>query len=284
VLAAWSGLGYYHRARNLHRAARHLMARHGGRFPRTLEAALAIPGVGLYTASAVLSIAHDVPLPVVDGNVRRVLARLRCLRGPAWRSDAAYYNLAEEMLDRSAPGDWNQALMELGATVCKPRQPACPACPVRQACRARAEGVQDELPEGRPRRASVSVTVAAAVVERQGRLLLVRRDEGRLMGRMWEIPQTSLESRGQPDLVGELRERYGLEVQPGALLTRARHAITYRRIRLEAYRAALRRQPPRDPDRFLWAAPAEIAELPISSLTRKVVRGLSTAQMPLRLE
>jgi A/G-specific adenine glycosylase len=284
VLAAWSGLGYYHRARNLHRAARHLVARHGGRFPRNLEAALAVPGVGLYTASAVLSIAYEVPLPVVDGNVRRVLARLRCLRGPAWRRDAPYYNLAEELLDRGAPGDWNQALMELGATVCKPRQPACPACPLRRACRARAEGVQEELPEGRARRASVSVTVAAAVVERQGRLLLVRREEGRLMGRMWEIPQTSLESRGQPDLVGELRERYGLEVRPGALLARARHAITYRRIRLEAYRAALRRQPPPDSDRFLWAAPDELSELPISSLTRKVFRGLSTAQLPLRLE
>jgi A/G-specific adenine glycosylase len=284
VLAAWSGLGYYHRARNLHRAARHLVERHQGRFPRTLEAALAVPGVGLYTASAVLSIAHGVPLPVVDGNVRRVLARLRCLRGPAWRSDAAFYNLAEEMLDRAAPGDWNQALMELGATVCKPRQPACPACPLRQTCGARAQGVQEELPEMRPRRAPVAVTVAAAVVERQGRLLLVRREQGRLMGRFWEIPQTSLESRGRPDLVGELRERYGLEVRPGALLARARHAITYRRIRLEAYRAALRRQPPADPDRFLWAAPAEIAALPVSSLTRKVVRGLDVPQLPLGLE
>jgi A/G-specific adenine glycosylase len=284
VLAGWSGLGYYHRARNLHRAARHLVANHAGRFPRRLEAALAVPGVGLYTASAVLSIAFEVPLPVVDGNVRRVLARLRCLRGPAWRSDAAYYNLAEELLDRSAPGDWNQALMELGATICKPRQPACPACPLRRTCRARAEGVQEDLPEGRPRRAPVAVVVAAAVVERQGRLLLVRRAEGRLMGRMWEIPQTSLDSRGRPDLVGELRERYGLDVRPGVLVARARHAITYRRIRLEAYRTALRRQPPSDSDRFLWAAPEEIAGLPVSSLTRKVVRGLCSPQMPLSLE
>ena len=284
VLAAWSGLGYYHRARNLRRAARHLSEKHGGRFPRRLEAALAVPGVGLYTASAVLSIAYGVPLPVVDGNVRRVLARLRGLRGPAWRSDAAYYNLAEELLDRASPGDWNQALMELGATLCKPRQPACPACPLRRGCQARALGLQEELPEGRPRRAPVSVTIAAAVVERDGRLLLVRRAEGRLMGRMWEIPQTSLDTRGRPDLVGELRERYGLEVRPGVLLARARHAITYRRIRLEAYRAALRRVPPADSERFRWAAPAEIADLPVSSLTRKVVRGLGSPQMPLGLE
>jgi A/G-specific adenine glycosylase len=284
VLAAWSGLGYYHRARNLHRGARHLVAGHGGGFPRTLEAALAVPGVGLYTASAVLSIAHDVPLPVVDGNVRRVLARLFCLRGRSWRSDASYYNLAEELLAREAPGDWNQALMELGATVCTPRQPSCPACPLRRTCRARAEGVQDELPEGRPRRQPQDVTVAAAVVERQGRLLLVRREEGRLMGRLWEIPQTSLTSQGRKDLVSELRERYGLEVRPGALLARARHAITFRRIRLEAYRASLRRHPPSDPDRFRWATPAEIADLPVSSMTHKVVRGLASPQIPLELE
>jgi hypothetical protein len=104
------------------------------------------------------------------------------------------------------------------------------------------------------------------------------------MGRMWEIPQTSLETRGRPDLAGELRERYGLEVRPGALVARARHAITYRRIRLEAYRAALRQKPPADSDRFRWAAPEEIAGLPVSSLTRKVVRGLRSPQLPLSLE
>src|SRR6185436_7318680 len=214
VLAAWSGLGYYHRARNLQRAARHLVAHHRGRFPRTLEAALAVPGVGLYTASAVLSIAYDVPLPVVDGNVRRVLARWLALRGPEWKKEAAFYNQAEERLDRKAPGDWNQALMELGATVCTPRQPACPACPLRAECQALAQGIVDELPEGRARRAPVEVTLAAAVVEREGRILLVRREEGRLMGRMWEVPQTGLESNGLIDLVREVQEKHGLELAP----------------------------------------------------------------------
>ena len=281
VLAAWSGLGYYHRARNLQRGARHLVARHGGGFPRTLEAALAVPGVGLYTASAVLSIAYNLPLPVVDGNVRRVLARVLALRGPEWRKDGPYYNCAEELLDREAPGDWNQAVMELGATVCLPRRPACPACPLRRHCRAFATGQQEELPEARARRPPVAVTVAAALVEQDGRVLLVRRSEGRLMGRMWEVPQTSLESAGLRDLARELRERHGLEVTPGALLTRARHAITFRRIRVEAYTARLRRQPPPDPEHFLWATPAEIAGLPVSSMTRKVIRGLRSPQMPL---
>ena len=284
VVAAWSGLGYYHRARNLHRGARHVVEHHAGRFPKTLEAALAVPGVGLYTASAILSIAFGVPLPVVDGNVRRVLARLRALRGPRWRRDGPYYNLAEEVLDPDSPGDWNQALMEIGAVVCTPRRPACPACPVRSACRAHALGLQERIPESRQRRAPVDVTVAAALVERDGRVLLVRRAEGRLMGRMWEVPQTSLEARGLSDLARELSVRHDLAVVPGALVALARHTITFRRIRVEAYRARLRRQPRPDPERYRWVTVAEVASLPVSSMTRKILRGFSSPQIPLELE
>jgi A/G-specific adenine glycosylase len=279
VLALWSGLGYYHRARNLRRGARHVVEKHRGRFPKTLEAALAIPGVGLYTASAILSIAYGLPLPVVDGNVRRVLARLLALRGPKWRTDAPYYNRAEEVLDREAPGDWNQALMELGATVCTPRKPGCPACPLRTPCKARALGIQESLPETKVRREPVDVTVAAALVERKGRVLLVRRAAGRLMGRMWEVPQTSLESRGLPDLTREVEERHGLRVVPGALVVEARHAITFRRIRAEGYRARLEGAVPGDPERFRWAGPDDIPSIPMSSLTRKLLRGLGRGQL-----
>lgn len=283
VLAAWSGLGYYHRARNLRRGAQHVVQQHGGRFPKSLEAALAVPGVGLYTASAILSIAHDLALPVVDGNVRRVLARLFALRGPRWRKDGPFYDRAEELLDPRHPGDWNQALMELGATICTPRRPACPACPLRRDCLALARGLVDRLPERRQRPAPRDVNVAAALVERGGRILLVRRAEGRLLGRMWEIPQTGLESRGYADLVGELRQKHGLEITALGLLARARHAITFRRIRVEAYRARLLRRPAADPDRYTWATPAEAAALPTSSLTKKLLRALRAPQLPLAL-
>jgi A/G-specific adenine glycosylase len=239
--------------------------------------------VGLYTASAILSIAHDRPLPVVDGNVRRVLARLLALRGPRWRADGPFYEQADELLDRDHPGDWNQALMELGATVCTPRGPACPACPLRRDCLALERGLVAELPEGRSRRAPVDVTVAAAVVERAGKMLLVRRAEGRLMGRMWEIPQTSLESRGHPDLVRDVEQKDGLQIEVQGLVGRARHAITFRRIRVEAYRARLRRTPPANPDRYAWVAAADADALPISSLTRKVLRALRAPQLPLAL-
>ena len=283
VLASWSGLGYYQRARNLHRGARRLVERHRGRFPRTLEGALDLPGVGLYTASAVLSIAHGVVLPVVDGNVRRVLARLLALRGPKWAREAPFYNVAHELIDPAAPGDWNQAVMELGATVCTPRTPACPACPVRAHCRALAQGLVDVLPEQKARPAPVQVNLAAALVERGGRVLLVRRPEGRLMGRMWEVPQTSLESRGLRDLEPELATRHGLRVAAGPLLARVRHAITFRRIRVDVHAARLRKEPPSDADRYAWVQPQAL-RLPVSSLTRKILRALDRRQMPLPLE
>jgi A/G-specific adenine glycosylase len=174
--------------------------------------------------------------------------------------------------------------MELGATVCTPRRPACPACPLRKTCQALERGLVDALPQGRARRAPVDVTVAAALIERKGKLLLVRRAEGRLLGRMWEIPQTSLESRGARDLARELRERHALEVEAGPLIVRARHAITYRRIRVEGYRARLRRLPAGDEDRYRWASAHEIAALPVSSMTRKLVAGLLCAQLPLALD
>jgi A/G-specific adenine glycosylase len=199
------------------------------------------------------------------------------------RPSSAIQKEADRLLSPDRPGDANQALMELGATVCTPREPRCAACPLRTGCAALAQGLVAELPETKARRAPVDVEVAAAVVERGGRLLLVRRPEGRLMGRMWEIPQTSLEARGYADLVDELRSRDGIEVEPGVLLARARHAITFRRIRVEAYQARLVRTPPRDAERYRWVTPSEAAALPTSSLTRKLLRAIRTPQLPLAL-
>ena len=147
VLGHWAGLGYYSRARNLHQAAKQITARHGGHFPRAYEQTLALPGIGRYTAAAVLSIAYDEPLAVLDGNVARVLARLGAvsgdLRAPAlWRK---LETTAQDLLARRVPGDWNQAMMELGATVCTPKSPRCGECPAAKWCRARKLGVAEGL-------------------------------------------------------------------------------------------------------------------------------------------
>ena len=208
VLRLWAGLGYYSRARNLHRAAQEIVARHGGEFPRTWDAAIALPGIGKYTAAAILSIAYGAPHAVLDGNVARVLARLDAVRGDLraprrWNALAAR---AQQLLqpraprgsaDADAPGDWNQAMMELGATICLPRAPRCEVCPVRMFCRARSLGLANSLPAARVKRAPESVTLAAAVLlDPRGRTLLLRpaAAEAALFSRMWQFPAIELTS------------------------------------------------------------------------------------------
>ena len=209
VLEAWAGLGYYSRARNLHLAARKIVTRHGGKFPHEWDATLALPGIGRYTAAAILSIAHDHPLAVLDGNVARVLARLEARRGelrrpPEWKR---LETAAGALLARRAPGDWNQAMMELGATVCTPQAPRCPLCPVARWCRARALGLAERLPVARRKTRTVKVTVAAAVLlDPRGHTLLVRRPggDGALFSRLWQFPAVEAGRHARQALSGHL--------------------------------------------------------------------------------
>jgi A/G-specific adenine glycosylase len=193
VMRLWAGLGYYSRARNLHRAAQEIVARHAGKFPRTWDGAMALPGIGNYTAAAILSIAFAAPHAVLDGNVARVLARLDAIRGDLraprrWKALAAR---AQQIADPGSPGDWNQAMMELGATICLPKSPRCEECPVRRFCRAYALGLTNSLPAARRKRAPENVTLAAAVLlDPRGRTLLVRpaAAEAALFSHMWQFP------------------------------------------------------------------------------------------------
>lgn len=242
VVAAWSGLGYYRRARNLHRAARAIVARHGGRFPRDAASLRALPGVGEYTAGAVGSLALGLSLPVVDGNVARVLSRLFALRGDPRRGAAArrVRDLAASLVPRRGAGAWNEGLMELGALVCVPGRPRCGECPLARDCRARREGLEDRLPEiPRPRRAR-AVRLAAAVVEdARGRVLLMRRPAEGLLGGLWELPSAEILDGEDPAaaLAAELSGRIGGRWTVGTLRARVRHSILDRRIAVEAYGA-----------------------------------------------
>ncbi len=174
VLAEWSGLGYYARARNLHRAARIVMER-GGSIPRSAEELRTLPGVGPYTAAAISSIAFGTAVPTLDGNVARVLARLHAIPGDprAGASRTAVEAAATAFLNRRSPGNHNQALMELGALVCLPRSPRCDVCPLARECRARASGRTGDFPARRPRKPTVSVRLAAGIARRRGRLVLL---------------------------------------------------------------------------------------------------------------
>jgi len=274
VLKLWSGLGYYSRARNLHAAAKEIVAKHDGRFPADDESALSLPGVGRYTAAAVLSIAYDVPLAVLDGNVARVIARLCAVRGDLrapkrWR---VLSDTAQRLLAPQAPGNWNQSLMELGETVCTPQTPHCGSCPIARACRAHRLGLMNEIPEPRRKRASVGIQIAAAILlDPLGRTILVK-DPGShddvLFSRMWQFPAVEVVKHAQSELSTHIRATLG--VQPRALepLPAARHGVTFRTIVLLPFFAHVPKLPKRPRTRVL--ALAHLSLVPVSSATRKI--------------
>jgi len=294
VLKYWAGLGYYSRARNLHRAARQIVRQYAAKFPSNVNAALALPGIGRYTAAAILSIAYDAPLAALDGNVARVLARLFAVRGDL-RAPKTWQRLADSaqaLLPSRAPGDWNQAMMELGETICTPRSPNCAACPVARHCKARALGITDKLPAPRQKRAPANVHIAAAVlVDARGHTLLTKipgAHDSVLFSRLWQFPAVAVTGNGNsghaPDggsashstkstaneLAEHLRASLGIAKQPLTPLPVAAHSVTFRKITLAPFLARVARLPKRPGCRTLPLA--KLARLPISSATQKIAR------------
>jgi A/G-specific adenine glycosylase len=263
VLAAWSGLGYYRRARSLHAAARLVTARHGGLVPDSRDALLALPGIGRYTAGAILSLAFGQHEPVVDGNVARVLSRL-CLEREDPRTGSArerLWDAARALVEASAvPGVLNQALMELGATVCTPAAPACRACPLSAACAARARGLQGAIPAAARRRKPVRQRSRLAIVRRNGRLLMRRRQGTGLMDGLWEFPEVVPARRAPDGAPG---------IAAGRRLASVTHSITYRRIEVQIHEGRLLGRP-RGPA-YRWVTPDAARRLPASSLVRKTL-------------
>ena len=252
VLARWSGLGYYSRARNLHRAAREVAERGG--FPRDYQTIRALPGIGDYTAAAIASIAFELPHAVVDGNVMRVLARLENETGDI-RSTVTRRRLTEragQLLDTSRPGHFNQALMELGAIVCTPRQPGCDACPVSRFCEARKLGTQHQLPVKLGRKPAKFIDKTVLVIERRGRLLLRQRPkESRKLAGFWELPEPD-EAPGATS-IGERGE--------------FRHSITNHNYLFTVQEARIGRAP----NGFCWIPTGRLDKIPLSTTTRKAL-------------
>lgn len=271
VLASWSGLGYYTRARNLHAAARVVMATHGGRFPEDRKAVRALPGFGDYSTAAILSIVHGQSLAVVDGNVIRVIARLRALPGDS-KSGALKRSVqacADQLIDPEEPGDFNQAIMELGATVCTPTSPACSECPVVRHCRAHRLGVVASHPAASPKKPAQDERWQVAIIESKSHILMRRRPESeRLMPGLWELPAWALEDESELDAC------LCRDVAPGVRRTgcsgRARHAIMNRRMELIIHRAELNRG--KAPAGWTWIRVEEVARLPVSSMVMKALK------------
>ena len=280
LLRMWAGLGYYSRARNLRKAARILVREHGGKFPGSYREALKLPGIGRYTAAAILSIAFDQPLVALDGNVVRVLSRLFCLEGDPAKSPVQGMLAAagQQLLPDGRPGDFNQALMELGATVCLPRNPRCLLCPWSSHCEALKSGMQERLPE-KSRRPEIRLSrQAAAVIRHRGRFLIRRRSGSRLLRDMWEFPGGEF---SRSDLAGSLvRQIQGdldLKVRLGPPLTTIKHAVTNRRITLTVYEARLATPPPRTLSlpgaRWIWLSQA--GRYPLTAAASRVVQALT---------
>jgi A/G-specific adenine glycosylase len=248
VLKAWEGLGYYSRALNLHRAAVIIQKAYGGCLPRTAPEWERLPGVGRYTAAAIVSLAFDVPAAALDANARRILARMYAYRRPAGGARAqndlaALYHRAR---GGAAPGAFFQALMDLGQLICLPRRPLCSECPISKKCIAFNQGIQDRLPVRAGRVPVPHVDVTAAAILRGGKVLIARRPDGKLLGGMWEFPGGKLE-RGETlpaCLRRELIEELGVTVRVREKILAVKHAFSHFRITLHVFHCGLLRGKP----------------------------------------
>jgi A/G-specific adenine glycosylase len=290
VLRLWSGLGYYGRARNVHKAAQRIVAKHAGKFPISVADALALPGIGNYTAAAILSIAFGKKHAVLDGNVARVLARLAAIRGDVRDSQRwqVLQDSADSYLDPASPGDWNQAMMELGATLCTPKSPQCLLCPVAQFCEGCKLGIAQSLPEKRKKRPTVEVTLAAGVFadENGWTLLLPPPEETNamasadyvptLVSKLWHFPTVSVTGDPCAKLRASLRKlvrggkNENLRLAPAG---KVRHSVTYRDITVVPFRINVKKLPRVNGARRVPLHDVSSA-LPVSNLTRKVARAV----------
>lgn len=268
VLSHWSGLGYYRRARLLHSGVQEVVARYGGEVPEDADARRSLPGVGRYTAGAIGSIAFDKAEPVVDGNVTRVLARLFRIETPVGSAATTkrLWREATELVPEQRPGDFNQALMELGATLCTPKKPLCDACPVAGHCQARAHGEVDRLPVPKARKSPLAVDLAAVVTTTgsgEGRKVWLVKAEAGLFAGLWGVPMTDRTPREALDEAG-LRARMGRQS-----VGRVEHVLTHRRLCIEVFRATAARGTESSSRRAF--ASEQLEDVGISTLTRKIL-------------
>jgi A/G-specific adenine glycosylase len=274
VLKAWEGLGYYSRARHLHAAAQAVVREHDGVFPRTIEALTVLPGIGRYTAGAIASIAFGVRAPVLDGNVKRILSRVYDVETSIddHGTTQTLWERADGLVPKASPGAFNQALMDLGATVCIPRAPRCGECPVRGQCRAFARGTQDERPVRRARKSVPRHELVGAAIAHEGRYLFGKRPPNGLLSGLWELPNGTVqpgETHGVA-LRRVVQEQLGVKVSVGGLLASVDHTYSHMKVKLTVYRCEIQGVPrPFAHVSLKWIAPAQFHRYPFPMVNRK---------------
>ena len=277
VMKAWEGLGYYSRARNLHKAAAIVVNRFEGRVPDTLEELLSLPGIGRYTAGAILSIAFEQKAPILDGNVIRVLSRVFHITDNVdqTKTRKILWTLAESLLPDNRLRDFNEGLMELGAVICTPKTPDCPACPVAELCAARDLKIQEDLPVKTPRKPVPHLDVTAGVIYKNGRFLITLRPPKGLLGGLWEFPGGKLEEGEtlKACLKREIQEELEIDVRVTNPLIVVKHAYTHFRITLHVFECEYVSGEivPHDADDFKWIKIGELDDYAFPGADRKVI-------------
>ena len=280
VLNAWEGLGYYTRARNLHKAAKMVIEQHNGELPRDLKELRKLPGIGRYTVGAIASIAFGMDEPTLDGNLRRVFARLFDVSEPADSptGERILWELAREHLPKGQAGNYNQALMDLGATICLPKKPRCLLCPLMEICQARANGTWEERPVLKPKKETPHYVHAAGVTVRRidnppyEEVLLAKRPSKGLLGGMWEFPNGRVDGEPDAGLESALEAGYRLKVQRGEALGVVQHAYTHFRVTVHAYRCGLVSMS--ENESLKWVKLEELDDYPMGKVDRQIARML----------
>ncbi len=280
ILKRWEGLGYYSRARNLHRAAREIVERFHGQFPQTAVELLTLPGIGRYTAGAIASNAFDERAPIVDGNVERVLCRVFRIHGDpkSGTVQRALWSIAADLVPANTPGLFNQALMEVGAEICTPRNPQCEDCPLSRACQAKRHGEQLSLPQRRAKKPLPSHTVVVGVIYKDGRMLIDKRRPDGLLGGLWEFPGGKKEPGEtlEAALMREVHEEVAIKIRVERPLAVVDHAYSHFRVRIHAFECTWISGKPRciTCAQFKWVRPGDLGRYAFPAANNKIIQVL----------
>jgi A/G-specific adenine glycosylase len=284
VLKVWEGMGYYSRARYLHRAAGIMVKQFNGEMPECLEGLLSLPGIGRSTAGAILSLAYNQPLPVLDGNIKRVLSRFISLNGDQGKAETidTLWKTATEIIPSGKAAPFNEALMELGALVCSPKKPDCPNCPIKRGCAGYNSGNPELFPLKRPPKRIPHYDVAAAVIREKEKILITQRPEKGLLGGLWEFPGGKKEPGESLEecLRREIREELNIDIRVGEKFFQVRHAYTHFRITLHCFfcRKIKGRLTPLGVKDFQWIPYEELDRFPFPRADQKVIEYLKASR------